>query len=519
METKRDLEAKAKSLIASDPEEAVKLYKELLEAFPEEFNSWDAFYSVKALRACQKPDMSWAKELASNYQEEKVGNLYGWLVFDHCVKGKQRTDLLNYERFIIDLPELSPQKNLKEDSSYPCPTTISIFKLADAHGENLFNARKINDLISTLDYNLLSPESRTLDTEKRGEIELASDLEKFFALKTKALIKLEEYEACKELCQTALDSLDKFHYNNDLWFKMRIAIAEEKLGNFEESESLFKSLLSSKAGSDKWFLYRDIAEVYFEHEDYPKAWKYSVDAAFYGNEPHYLIGLYLLQARILFKLERADEGKVLAELIGAILKEQNWNDKSEYNRLFDYYKIDRESLPSTNEVIRVAREYWNSQRYGNKEKKKGTIISIHRNGKIGRIKDEFGKIVDFHKKDLVKKLRSLDQIEKAKVEYYEMDSEDGKLHAENITVLQKASIPIQSNELLGKTMEGTVKNVAEFGIFVRLPNTSDGLLHRNNLPSNMKDTFKDKFNPGDKIKVRVDRVTEKGLQLKLSNND
>lgn len=519
METKRDLEAKAKSLIASDPEEAVKLYKELLEAFPEEFNTWDALYSVIALRACQNPDMNWAKEIATNYQEEKVGNLYGWLVFDHCVKGKQRNDLLNNERFITDLPKLSPQKNLKEDSSFPCPTTISIFKLADAHGENLFNARKVNDLVSTLDYNLLSPESRTLETEERGEIELASDLEKFFALKTKALIKLEEYEDCKELCQLALSTLDKFHYNNDLWFKMRIAITEEKLGNFEESEFLFKKLLSSKAGSDRWFLYRDLAEVYYEHEDYSRAWKYSVDATFYGNEPHYLIRLYLLQARILFKLERPDEGKVLAELIGTILKEQIWNDKSEYNRLFDYYKIDRESLPSTNEVIRVAREYWNSQRYGNKEKKKGIIISIHRNGKIGRIKDESGKIVDFHKKDLVKKLRSLDQIEKAKVEYYEMDSEDSKLHAESITVLQKASIPIQSNELLGKTLEGTVKNVAEFGIFVRLPNASDGLLHRDNLPAILKETFKDKFNPGDKIKVRIDRVTEKGLQLKLREND
>lgn len=32
METKRDIEAKAKSLISSDPVEAVKLYKELQEA-------------------------------------------------------------------------------------------------------------------------------------------------------------------------------------------------------------------------------------------------------------------------------------------------------------------------------------------------------------------------------------------------------------------------------------------------------------------------------------------------------
>src|SRR5690606_31556691 len=101
---------------------------------------------------------------------------------------------------------------------------------------------------------------------------------------------------------------------NDLWFNMRIAIAEEKLGNFEKSEMLFKELLSSRAGSDKWFLYRDISEIYFEQKEYEKAWKYAIDAAYYGNEPHFLIGLYLLQTRILYKLDRSEDGKVLAEL-------------------------------------------------------------------------------------------------------------------------------------------------------------------------------------------------------------
>ena len=176
---------------------------------------------------------------------------------------------------------------MHEDSTYPCPTTISIFKLADAYADNQFNARSIKDLLETINYNLLSTDTRTLKTEKRGEIKLASDLEKYFALRTKALIKLKEFEACKELCEVALKSLKKFHYNNDLWFKMRIAIAEEHLGNFEESEALFKNLLSSKAGSDKWFLYRNIGEIYFEKKDYKKAWKYLIDAAYFGNEPHF----------------------------------------------------------------------------------------------------------------------------------------------------------------------------------------------------------------------------------------
>lgn len=519
METKRDIEAKAKSLISSNPDEAVKLYRELQEAFVDEFNSWDAFYAMKALRESKNPDKNWGKELATNFEDEKVGNLYSWMVFDHCIKGKQKSEVLENEQYILSLPEISPQKNLRNDSAYPCPTTISIFKLADAHAENLFNAKRINDLLNNIDYNLLSTDTRTLDTEQRGEIELASDLEKYFALQTKALIKLKEFETCKELCEVALDSLEKFHYNNDLWFKMRIAISEEHLGNFEESEALFKNLLSSKAGSDKWFLYREIAEIYYDHKDYTKAWKYSVDAAYYGNEPHFLIGLFLLQARILFKLERPNDGKVLAELIAAILKDQGWKDKNEYKRLFSFYNIDREEVQSTNEVINKAREFWNSERYGEKEKKKGSIISIHRNGKIGRIKDEFGKVLSFHKKNLVRRVKSLSQLDKAQVSFYKMESEDGNLHAEVIEVLSQPKKEIANADLVGKILDGTVKNTVDFGIFVQLSKLRDGLLHKNSLPESLKETFKDKFNSGDRIKVRIDKVTEKGLQLKLVENE
>jgi hypothetical protein len=415
------------------------------------------------------------------------------------------------------LPSLVPQKNLKENDTFPCPTTIAILKLCDAHAENLFNASKINELLTGIDLNLLSLKSKTIETKERGEVELSSDLEKYFALKTKALLKLGEYEECKICCNLGLESLEKFHYNNDLWFKMRIALSEDKLGNHETSESLLEELLNSKEGNDKWFLYRDIADVYYEQGDYPKAWKFAVDAAFYGNEPHFLIGLYLLQARILFKLNRPLGGRFLAELIAAILKEQEWNDKAEYNRLFQYYQIDRQSLRTVNEVIKEARIFWSTERYGNKTKSKGNVISVHKNGKIGRIKEQHGKIVDFHKKDLVKKMKSIEDLVGATVEFFIMESFEGKLIAENIAVLEQKERP-KNTDLIGKIIDGTVKNVADFGIFIHLPGSSDGLLHKNNLPNNLKDTFKDVFTPGKKVKVKIEKVTEKGIQLKLIEN-
>jgi hypothetical protein len=517
METKRDFEAKAKALISTNPDEAVKLYQEMWETYPDQFNVWDAFYTVKAMRTSYSPNLTWATELAEKYKVDKVGNLYGWLIFDRCVKGKNRTEILSNEKFIERLITLAPQKNLKEDDAFPCPTTISILKLCDAHAENLFNARKINELLSGLDYNIMSDRSKTIETQERGDVELSSDLEKYFALKTKSLLKLGEFESCKEHCIKGLELLEKFHYNNDLWFKMRIALSEDGLGNHEKSEDLFKELLESKAGNDKWFLYRDISEVYFEQRDFVKAWKYAVDAAFYGNEPHFLIGLYLLQARILFKLERPTEGKILAELIAAILKEQEWNDKAEYNKLFSYYKIDRTTLPSVSDLIKEARIFWQKERYGNKPKNKGTIISIHKNGKIGRIKDQNNNFIGFHKKDLVKKMKSIENLTGATVEFYIMESFEGKYVAESITITEQPTLS-KTDSLVGKTFEGTVKNVAEFGIFIRMQGAPDGLLHKNSLPNNLKDSFKEVFAKNKKVKVKIEKVTEKGIQLKLVDN-
>lgn len=518
METKRDLEEKAKALIGTNPDEALKLYQELWETYPDQFNAWDAYYTLKAMRASTLLNLTWANELAEKFKSDLVGNIYGWLIFDRCFKGKNRTEILANEKYIESLKNLAPQKNLKEDDSYPCPTTISILKLCDAYAENLFNARKINELLSGLDYTKLSDKPKTKETQERGEVELTSDLEKFFSLKTKALLKLREFETCIEYCNKGLELLKKFHFNNDLWFKMRIALSEEGLGNHEKSEKLLKELLESKAGNDKWFLYRDISEIYYEQKDFVKAWKYAVDAAFYGNEPHFLIGLYLLQARILFKLERPAEGKILAELIAAILKEQKWNDKLEYNKLFSYYNIDRTSLRTVNEIIKELMIFWQKEKYGNKPKTKGTIISIHKNGKIGRIKDQNNNQIEFHKKDLVSKMKSIEILVGATVEFYIMESFDGKKIAENITIIEQPATPKPDN-LVGKIFDGIVKNVADFGVFVRLEGAPDGLIHKNSLPNNLKENLNNEFPKGKKIKVKIDKVTDKGVQLKLISND
>ena len=94
IETKQELDSKAKNNLESNPNEAVKIYKSMYEQYPDQFNSWDAFYSIKAMRLSTSFDIFWASELTEKYKDEKVSGLYGWLIFDKCVKGKERIEII-----------------------------------------------------------------------------------------------------------------------------------------------------------------------------------------------------------------------------------------------------------------------------------------------------------------------------------------------------------------------------------------------------------------------------------------
>ncbi|SVD36142.1 uncharacterized protein METZ01_LOCUS388996, partial [marine metagenome] len=96
------------------------------------------------------------------------------------------------------------------------------------------NWELINNFCDEFDPNNLSVECRTTKVERKGkmrDMELASDREFWFAYKTKALFKLEDWAQCFELSKKALASFKVFHYSNDIWFARRIALCKKNLGN------------------------------------------------------------------------------------------------------------------------------------------------------------------------------------------------------------------------------------------------------------------------------------------------
>jgi hypothetical protein len=542
MSTKLDLFREAQGQVPVNPQNALQLFKRCKQEFPDEINALDALTILNFMRTSQVADLNLAYEFSEKFDDFKIRNIYSWLIFDVCVKKKELKEIQGYEKHIERACKLVHQKNLREDSTYPCPITIAILKIVDSYSDVSFNAQKVKDWLSKLNVVFLSLKTSKINSPK-GEIELASDYEKYHSLMTKALFKLGEYKDCLDLSKSALSTINDFHFNNDLWFKMRVALCEEKLGNHEESERILVKLLESKEGGDKWFLYRDIAEIYFEQKENEKAWKYAVDSAFYGNEPHFLINLYLLQARILFKLQRTEKIELLANLVAAIVKEQGWRIKFEHEKLIQYYHIDMNVLKPTLFYFKEAQRFWEQERYKGKELISGKIISVIPNGKAGQILDENGLKYRFSKKFLLNKVKDLHELKGCKVSFYPMKGLGNNMAAEYIRLNEKpdeikikrkidfSKVPklgrielpkikkFESDKLpshlIGTVIVGSIGAVVEFGVFVKMNGLIDGLLHVNNMPKEMKVNFKEQLKVGNEITVQVKNVSEKGIELKV----
>lgn len=517
--TKREIQIQAETFLKQGSnkdafEICEQLWKEFPQDTPDNFNLYDAILTLKATKNHYEADFDFVYQIANIYKEnELVRNFFSWYVFYKSIKGATGQEIIQRENIILKLLQTVPQKRMDENSTFPCPVTISILNLIKAHSKGMFNANKVNEWLGQLNPTYLSRKVNIIPNTEKGDKEDSSDLEKFYGYKTKALLKLERYKECMELCAQALEDLKSFHYDNSLWFKMRIALCHEKLGNLDESESLFQELLSTKAGSDKWFLYSDLAEIYFEQGQFEEAWKYAVDAAFYGFDLDKMNNLFYLQAKILFKLGRTEEGKILAQLIAAVLKKEGYKVKQDYDKLFKFYSIDSDGDLDVKTIHRTAQKFWIAERYSGKTIQKGTIVFIHRNDKNGKIKTSDGNTFDFHKRDFQKRLRNLEELKEAEVSFVIMNSFNGKKVAENITILAKKELP--KNDLTGKILLGTVKNVAEFGIFVKLNGFGDGLIHKSKLSKAQQDSFESDFIPNQEINVEVIDVTEKGIKLKL----
>lgn len=95
----------------------------------------------------------------------------------------------------------------------------------------------------------------------------------------------------KCLSTEALLNLSEFTYDNDVWFKWRIAKSFNQLGEYDQSVDYLNDIKQFK---NDWFIDNLMAENYFFKNDWDNALKYASSAALAKGDTDKKVNLYSL---------------------------------------------------------------------------------------------------------------------------------------------------------------------------------------------------------------------------------
>jgi len=306
--------------------------------------------------------------------DELILNAYGWCLYDN-VKNRiynkyQIIQILQYPLFLLS--------KISTNFSYMIISNIlrEGLKIAKEHQNQDF--KFTNDFCNLFDKNILSLECNSF--EIKGKMtEQASDKEKWYSEKSKALFELKNFQECYDISNEVLEVIDNFHYSNDLWFARRIALSKKELvGNINEVIDNLKLIYKKKKD---WFIQKEIAELYFEINDIDNAFKNAISAINNKGKLEFKIGLMFLIGKILKIKNELDLSYQYFLLVKKIREENQWRLPDELINEIDNLKINKEY--ETEQLIEKLKNYWTSF-LPKKEIKQGKIIRILHDNERGK---------------------------------------------------------------------------------------------------------------------------------------
>lgn len=280
-------------------------------------------------------------------------------------------------------------------------------KFKDKPSINWIVLNKFCDLVS-LDQ--LDTECKTIEVERKGEkkpMELASSKEDWYAIKTKALFETQHYEECFTLSKKALESFDKFHYSNDVWFARRIALSKKHLGN---STDALNELLLVLRRKKEWFIQSEVAEIYKENGENEKAFKYAIDAINNFGDLEYKVGLLVLIAELLNTMQEKELSFKHYSLSKLLRQQEKWGVPNAISAALSQFSFEQISIEKLPELKKELKKYWDS--FKSLQINEGTIKTIISDGRAGFIDTDNKKSYFFSSKEFKGKKELLQQGQK-----------------------------------------------------------------------------------------------------------
>lgn len=363
--------------------EALPLYRELWEKHREACNEWDGWKYAQ----CLAKEKKYTQALDVNREVYRMSpdfqvnnNAYGWAIYHTEISVDKVRDENRYLRAAEAILKLC-----KQDDPYS-PYVRTVLAVAK-YFQNPFNAHAMVQWLTKVDGKKLRDEVFSF-TDPNGNLrEQASDKERYYAGLSKALLELEDYQACIDVSEEALTEIGKMHYDNDIWFQWRIALSKYHLGDTSEAISMMKALLQKRR---EWFIQHKLAEMLADTGDLQQALAYAADAALNFGDLDKKIKLFQFMVDLLTQMERIDEAKDHLSLVYRIRKERGWQISNELYRQMQAFSIAEAEIPTSKKLAHRLRTFWNAIKFEGKKRYNGKIKKLLPHGKAGFVVTDDG---------------------------------------------------------------------------------------------------------------------------------
>ena len=336
-------------------------------------------------------------EIEINHETNtRVLNAYGWLLWSKYKEENKKNDSndhkgitpFNDEGFdvtsnskyeksetISKIEEIIPLLN-KNDDDYSKNLISNLFSIVVKYEKDkpAINWELLNNFCNCFNPNELSAEYPIYEVERKGRKqnkEFASDLEKWYVIKTKALEKLERWEECSELSLLALNSLKKFHDSDDIWFARRIALAKKNIGSPKDAIEELKNILKNK---NEWFIQKEIADIYFEINEKEDAFKYAIEAITNYGSLEYKINLLFLIGKLLKEKDEKELAFKHFYLTKMIREKEKWKIPQNLLEELGNHDIAKESINDLDKLKSELNKFWQSFITKNNETQKSELF-------------------------------------------------------------------------------------------------------------------------------------------------
>ena len=246
--------------------------------------------------------------------------------------------------------------------------------------------QRANDYLDYLDSKKLLQEERTYQQDDGKVRRLASEQEKWYAYKSKSLLKLKQYDACISCCDQALAVIRHFHSNNDVWIPLRKIESLIALKRTADAKAALGHLLQGPARH--WKIDMLGYRVAVMENDKDAALKHIGAAALMDPNHGMRVQFYEETASFLSAAGYERMAMLQYHLIDLLREENGWKIRPHHfsgTIPEDIAAMDKQA------TLRELRDFWRAQRDKDKVFLEGQVKKILPSGRSGFIDAADGK--------------------------------------------------------------------------------------------------------------------------------